>query len=60
VVFVSDRLVALSRPGRATRRKWRIPDGKVESGLFLFLELQRWYPLPVSIVDRSSDPGEQD
>jgi hypothetical protein len=28
-----------ARPGRATRGKWRIPDGKVERGLFLYLEL---------------------
>jgi hypothetical protein len=30
------------RPGRATRGKWRIPDGKVESGLFSYSELRRW------------------
>jgi hypothetical protein len=28
------------RPGGATRGKWRILDGKVESGLMLDLELQ--------------------
>jgi hypothetical protein len=27
------------RPGRATRGKWRILDGKVESSLMLDLEL---------------------
>jgi hypothetical protein len=30
------------RPGKATRGKWRIPDGKGESGLFLYSELRRW------------------
>jgi hypothetical protein len=29
------------RPGGATRGKWRIPDRKVESGLFSYSELQR-------------------
>jgi hypothetical protein len=27
------------RSGGAIRGKWRIPDGKVESGKFLYLEL---------------------
>jgi hypothetical protein len=40
------------RPGGATRGKWRIPDGKVESGLFSYLELRRWYPPPMLIKDR--------
>jgi hypothetical protein len=30
------------RPGGATRGKWRILDGKVESSLMLVLELRRW------------------
>jgi hypothetical protein len=30
------------RPGGATRGKWRIPDGKVESDLFLYSKLQSW------------------
>jgi uncharacterized protein YndB with AHSA1/START domain len=30
------------RPGGATRGKWRISDGKVESGLFSYSELRRW------------------
>jgi hypothetical protein len=30
------------RPGGATRGKWRVPDGKGESGLFSCLELRRW------------------
>jgi hypothetical protein len=34
--------VALCETGWATRGKWRIPDGKVESDLFLYSELQRW------------------
>jgi hypothetical protein len=29
-------------PSGATREKWRIPDGKVESGLFSYSELRRW------------------
>jgi hypothetical protein len=37
------------RLGGATRGKWRIPDGKVESGLFSY-----------SVEDRSSGSGEQD
>jgi hypothetical protein len=28
-----------------------MPDGKDESGMFLSLELRRWYPPPVSIKD---------
>jgi hypothetical protein len=47
------------RRGEATRGKWRIPDGKGESGLFSYSELQRWYPPHVSIEGRSSGPGEQ-
>jgi hypothetical protein len=39
VVYVSDRLVILFRPGGATRRKWRILDENVESGLISDLEL---------------------
>jgi hypothetical protein len=39
------------RPGGATWGKWRIPDGNGESGLFSYLEHQRWYPSPVSIKD---------
>jgi hypothetical protein len=30
------------RSGEATRGKWRIPDGKDESGLFSCSELRRW------------------
>jgi hypothetical protein len=30
------------RESRATREKWRIPDRKVESGLFLYSELRMW------------------
>jgi hypothetical protein len=30
------------RLGGETRGKWRIADGKVESGLFLCLDLRRW------------------
>jgi hypothetical protein len=40
------------RPGGATRGKWRIPDGKVESDVLLYSELQRWWPPRVSITDR--------
>jgi hypothetical protein len=39
------------RPDGATRGKWRISDGKVESGLFSYSELRRWQPSPVSIKD---------
>jgi hypothetical protein len=44
VVYVSDRLVALWETGRAIRGKWRILDGKVESGLMLDSELQGGSP----------------
>jgi hypothetical protein len=44
VVYVSDRLVVYGRPGRATRGKWGILDGKVESGLMSDLELQGGSP----------------
>jgi hypothetical protein len=40
VIYVSDRSVALFRLGGATRGKWRMLDGKVESGLMSDLELQ--------------------
>jgi hypothetical protein len=40
------------RPGGATRGKWRIPDVKVESGLFSYLKLRKWQPSPTSIKDR--------
>jgi hypothetical protein len=30
------------RAGGAIRRKWRIPDEKLESAKFSFSELQRW------------------
>jgi hypothetical protein len=40
VVYVSDRLVVCGRPGWATRGNRRILDGKVESGLMLYSELQ--------------------
>jgi hypothetical protein len=40
------------RAGRATRGKWRILDGNVQSGLFSYSELQMWLPPPVSIKDR--------
>jgi hypothetical protein len=35
VVYDSDRICGNLRPGGATRGKWRVLDGKVESGLFL-------------------------
>jgi hypothetical protein len=44
VVYVSDRLVVYGRPGRATRVKWGILDGKVESGLMSDSELQGGSP----------------
>jgi hypothetical protein len=48
------------RPGGATRGKWRIWDGKGESGLFSCSDLRRWWPPPVLIEDWSSGPNEQD
>jgi hypothetical protein len=44
VVYVSDRLVVYGRPGGATRGKWGILDGKVESGLISDLKLQSGSP----------------
>jgi hypothetical protein len=44
MVYVSDRLVVYERPGGATRGKWRILDGKVESGLMSDSELQGGSP----------------
>jgi hypothetical protein len=44
VVYVSYRLVVYGRPGRATRGKWEILDGKVESGLMSDSELQGGSP----------------
>jgi hypothetical protein len=51
VVYVSDRLVVYGRPGGATRRKWGILDGKVESGLMSDSDLQGGSPPLVSIED---------
>jgi hypothetical protein len=47
------------RSGGAIRKRWRIPNGKSESGLFSNSELRRWEPPPKSIKDRSLGPGEQ-
>jgi hypothetical protein len=44
VVYVSDRIYGNLRPGVATRGKWRILDGKVESGLMSGSELQGGSP----------------
>jgi hypothetical protein len=44
VVYVSDRLVVYGRPGGATRGKWGILDGKVESGLISDSELRGGSP----------------
>jgi hypothetical protein len=44
VVYVSDRLVVYGRPDVATRGKWGILDGKVESGLMSDSELQGGSP----------------
>jgi hypothetical protein len=44
VVYVSDRLVVYRRPDGATRGKWRILDGKVESGLMSDSELKGGSP----------------
>jgi hypothetical protein len=43
VVYVSDRVYGNLRPA-ATRGKWRILDGKVESGLMSDSELQGGSP----------------
>jgi hypothetical protein len=44
VDYVSDRLVVYGRPGRATRGKRRILDGKIESDLMSDSELQGGSP----------------
>jgi hypothetical protein len=44
VVYVSDRLLVYGRPGGATRGKWGILDGKVESDLISDSELQGGSP----------------
>jgi hypothetical protein len=44
VVYISDRLVVYGRPGGATRGKWRILDGMIESGPMSDLELQGGSP----------------
>jgi hypothetical protein len=44
VVYVSDQLLVYGKPGGATRGKWGIRDGKVESGLMLDSELQGGSP----------------
>jgi hypothetical protein len=40
--MLAIEFVALCETRRVTRRKWSIPDGKVESGLFSYSELRRW------------------
>jgi hypothetical protein len=40
VVYVSDRVYGNLIPSGASRGKWRILDGKIESGLMLDLKLQ--------------------
>jgi hypothetical protein len=44
------------RPGRATRGKWRIPDGKVESDLFSYSELQSGIPRLCQLRIASVEP----
>jgi hypothetical protein len=44
VVYVIDRVYDNLRLGGATRGKWRILDGKVESGLLSYSELQGGSP----------------
>jgi hypothetical protein len=44
VGHVSNRLVVYGRSGGAPREKWRILDGKVESGLMSDSELQGGSP----------------
>jgi hypothetical protein len=44
VVYVSERLMAIVRPGGAIRGKWGILDGKDESGLMSDSELQGGSP----------------
>jgi hypothetical protein len=44
ISIIGDRLVILFRPGGATRGKWGILDGKVESGLMSNSELQGGSP----------------
>jgi hypothetical protein len=41
VVYISDQVYGNLRSGGTIRGKWEIPDGNVESGLFLYSELQR-------------------
>jgi hypothetical protein len=45
VVYVRDHIYGNSRLGGATRGKWRILDGNVESGLMSDSELQGGSPL---------------
>jgi hypothetical protein len=44
VVYVSDQLVVYGRPDGATRGKWGILNGKVESDLMSDSELQGGSP----------------
>jgi hypothetical protein len=44
VIYVGDWLVVHGRLGGATRGKWRILDGKVESGLMSDSKLQGGSP----------------
>jgi hypothetical protein len=44
VVYVSERLIVIVRPGGATRGKWGILDEKDESGLMSDSELQGGSP----------------
>jgi hypothetical protein len=60
VVYVRDRIVALCETGQGQLdgygEYWM---GLSESGLMSDSELRGGRPLPVSVKDRSSGPGEQ-
>jgi hypothetical protein len=40
--MLAIKFETLCETGGATREKWRLSEGKVESGLFSYSELQRW------------------
>jgi hypothetical protein len=60
MVYVNDRLVVYGRPGGATREKWRILDGNVESDLMSDSELQGGSPRLCRLRTDRLTSGEQD
>jgi hypothetical protein len=56
IMLAAGSLWLYARPSGASRGKWRIPDGKDESGLFSCSEFRRWYLLLCCLRTASVGP----